>query len=675
MRKIFNILGIAVLTVAGLGRAVGRETYSLNDGWRFFFRYENTSDAARPVTVPHTWNLDALNGVPLYRQTTADYVRDLYIPAEWRGKRIFLRFHGVQSVADVFINAEHTGEHRGGFTAFTMEITDFLRYDYNNSLHVMVSNTPENDIFPLSTEMNLYGGIYRDVELIVTDRTIVAPDYYGTDGVLVNQSSVSRETVEGSVTVHLSSPEAQTCNVQLLIKGPDGYSVVSKSHRAKLDGKPVTIPFSIQNPSLWSPYEPNLYTVEVVAATDTVRVVTGFRSVDVEAGGKLRLNGRTTPVRGVTLWHDNKRCASALSESDFASDLDLVCDMGANAVRSATGPHSRDLYELCDRRGVLVWVDFPLTQAPFPSDVAYIPSERLRENGRRQAREIIVQNYNHPSVIMWGIFSQMHARNNDIMDYLREINDTAHRLDSSRPTVACSNRDGEINFITDLIVWQQDFGWEKGNVSDLAIWQSMLAKSWGHLRSAVIYGPHSASGQPESDSAAKVRERNNYPFDIRRRIFHEGYVEELNENSVFWGVWLNEMFDYGSSRYLTGIHDGGTVTIDRSHRNDIYYLYRSVWNTSSPTVHINAGRVTDPAAEERTIELYSSVENPVLLINGDTVALERTGLTRYESAPLKLKGVYEAEVRAGGVSDKGVFTTGNFSRGRQLTALPRKEDQ
>lgn len=665
MKKIFiAILSVVIHSLAGVATVSAREVCPLNDGWRFFFRYENTSDAARPVTLPHTWNQDALNGSLIYRRTTADYLRDLYIPAEWSDKRLFLRFYGVQNVADVFVNGEHVGEHRGGFTAFTFEITGKVRCGYNNTLHVMVSNDLQNDIFPLSTELNTYGGICREAELIVTDRTAVTPDYFGADGIIVTQHSVSREAAECAVTVHLTSTDAQSCNLNVSIMAPDGYKVATKSLKAKLDGKPVTIPFTIQSPSLWNPADAKLYTVEVVAAADTVNVTTGFRSIEVTPQDHLTINGRTIPVRGVTLAHDRFPAANALVNSDYDSDIALIRDLGANAIRSSVAPHAQYLYDLCDRTGMLVWIDLPLVQAPFPSDVAYIPSERLQENGRQQLNEIIAQNCNHPSVVMWGLFSLLNARNNELLDYLRELNKTAKRLDPSRPTVACSNRDGDINFITDLIVWQQDCGWEKGEVSDLRIWQSMLSNDWNHLRQAVAYGPHSAAGLSESDSAAKVRERSNMTFEQRLLRFHEDYIEELAENEIFWGVWLNTMFDFGSARYITGIHDGGTVSIDRATKHDLYYLYRSVWNTSSPTLHINTDSRPDPTAPDHSITFCSSAENPMLVINGDTVAVTRTGRTRYESERIPLRGACTVELSAGGITEKRRITVGTASKRR-----------
>ena len=651
---------IMLLAVAFAAEAAAREVYSLNNEWKFFFRSENTSDAARAVTIPHTWNLDALSGSGTYRQTTGDYLRDLYVPSEWKDKRLFLRFYGVQSVADVFINGEHAGEHRGGFTAFTVEITDKVRYDYDNTLHVMVSNAFENDVLPLSTDMNLYGGIYRDVELIVTDKVVISPLYYGTDGVLVNQLSVSRESVEASVTLHLSgalSSPGALCSVSISVTGPDGYVAAKKSLRTKLDGKPVTLPFTIANPELWSPSDPRLYRVEAVAATDTVAVYTGFRNIEVTPGERFKINGRSIAVRGVALGHDRAPAGSALSDRDYAEDLDIACDMGANAIRSLGAPHAPVLYDMCDRRGVMVWIDFPLTQSPFPGDVAYIESPRLKENGRQQAHEIIAQNYNHPSVVMWGIFSMLRPRS-DVMDYIRELNSIAKSADRSRPTVACSNRDGEINFITDLIVWQQSFGWSKGQISDLEIWQEALARDWSHLRQAVSYGESNIPSDYVS------RNRENLPFAVLQMRFHEGYAEYLAYNDFFWGVWLNNLFDYGSTRHQSGVQEAGLVSLDHRQPKDIYYLYRALWNGSSPTVHLKGKNRLSRSRTQQTVRLYSSEPDPVLTINGDTVAVHKTGHASYVSDTVQMQGRRDIEVHAGQNSDRMTITIGNVLKHR-----------
>ena len=275
MKHLLSILVCVVATVCGLQ---AREVYILNNDWKFYFKEENSSDEARHVRLPHTWNLDALTGDGSYRQTTANYERSLCIPAEWRNRRLFLRFYGVQSVADVFINGRHIGEHRGGWTAFTFEITDAVLWGEANTLAVVVSNAFQNDVLPTSTELNLYGGIYRDVELITTDA--VSPTYYGTDGVLIHQKSITDARVEGSVGIMLSGKKDAPCTVSVDIFAPDGYMATGKSVRAKVDGKMLQVPFAVDNPELWSPAHPRLYTVEVAVGNDTLRLRTGFRRND-----------------------------------------------------------------------------------------------------------------------------------------------------------------------------------------------------------------------------------------------------------------------------------------------------------------------------------------------------------------------------------------------------------
>ena len=192
---------IALLIMVSATAAAARTVYSLNDNWQFFYKLETSSDYARHISLPHTWNLDALAGAGHYLQTTANYSRDIYVPSEWSGKRLFLKFYGVQSIADVFVNGHHAGEHRGGWTAFTFEITPFIQYGQNNSLVVVVSNAYQNDVLPTSSEVNLYGGIYREVELIVTEQTTVSPLYYGSDGVLINQLNFADNKVDATASV------------------------------------------------------------------------------------------------------------------------------------------------------------------------------------------------------------------------------------------------------------------------------------------------------------------------------------------------------------------------------------------------------------------------------------------------------------------------------------------
>ena len=652
-----RILLYITFVLSIVSTASAREIYSLNSGWKFFYKEENSSDNAREIALPHTWNIDAFVGNGSYLQTSANYQRNLFVPAEWRGKRLFLRFNGVQSVADVFVNGRHIGDHYGGYTAFTFEITENVSYGFNNALLVAVSNTYRNDVLPTSTEENTYGGIYRDVELIVTDKTTISPLYYGTEGVLVHQTEVSKERVSGKVDIALLGKKDSSHNVMVDFLAPDGYVSLSKTVKAKIDGNLLSVPFTIENAELWSLGSPRLYTVRVSIGEEAVEVKTGFRKIEVTPEKKFTINGRRVRVRGVMLGHDRMPQGNAISKAHINSDLALIREMGANGVRSVNGPHLQHLYNECDRLGMVAWVDFPFARAPFLSDIPYYSTPRFEMNGVQQLHEIVLQNINHPSVAMWGVFSMLRGKNKQQLDYIRKLNTTAKKLDASRPTVAMSNQDGEINFITDLIVWQQAVGWESGEITDLDLWQGALRSNWNHLRQAVCYGE---SSNP-ANGAGVVKCNNAVAASARQQRFHEGYSRLVDED-LFWGVWLNSMFDMGSARYLHGVRTSGMVAGDHKSRKNLFYLYKSQWNGRKPTLHITDKSRAIRSEEKQVLTIYSSMGLPTMTINGDTVACQNVARTIYRTDTLTLKGENRVKVSVGDKVDEMTLTIGNYLR-------------
>lgn len=648
-------------------RAEAREVYTLNDNWQFYFKLESSSDGARNISLPHTWNLDALAGQGSYEQTTANYSRDIYIPSDWMGKRLFLKFYGVQSVADVFVNGHHVGEHRGGWTAFTFEITRHVEYDSNNSLLVVVNNAYQNDILPTSSEVNLYGGIYRDVELIVTEQTTISPLHYGSDGVLVHQNNITDNSVDVTTSVWVTTLHDKACDLAITVRGPSGDVVYSRYLKERIEaGKPINIPFTLEEPLLWSPDEPNLYKISVAIGQrqeDEVTVTTGFRSIVATPGQGLRINGERIAVQGVTLYHDRAAIGSALRTRHYDEDLDQIRDIGANAIRSATAPHAQYLYDRCDESGMMVWIDTPFTRAPYLSDIFYYPTERFRQNGLQQLREVIVQNYNHPSVMMWGIFSLVWLRGDNVLGYVQQLNAEAKSLDKSRPTVACSNQDGEINFITDLIVWQQNLGWERGIINDLSVWRDKLASDWGHLNSAVAYGEAGSIDQQANSSLKPTTIDQRWLPERWQTEFHEGYVRHLHDDSTFWGIWINNMFEFGSVRHNDGISRTGLVTFDRKDQKDAYYLYRALWNGKSPTLHLTEKRRNIRQDSVQQIKFYSStVETPVLTVNKDTVQVTEYAPCQFVSDEIIMVGRNKIVLTAGDQREEQTITIGNALR-------------
>ncbi len=659
---------LAILLTGFVAVTQAREVFSLNDNWKFYFKSETSADNALNVSIPHTWNLDALAGQGQYLQTMGNYTRDIYIPAEWSGKRLFIKFHGVQCVTDVYINGHHVGEHRGGWTAFAFEITKHINFGKNNTITVSVSNAYFNDVLPGSSELNFYGGIYRDVELIVTNPTTISPMYYGSDGILIHQSNITDNSVDVTASVWVTTLKDKSCDLEIIVRSPEGAVVYSDYVRARIEqGSPILIPFTIDEPLMWSPDEPNLYTVSIgigLRHEDVVTVRTGFRKIDYGPKG-LSINGQRIDIHGVTMYHDRSGVASALQTRHYDEDLEQIIDLGANAVRSSTAPHAQYFYDKCDEQGLLVWIDTPFTRAPFLSDISYTDTERFRNNGIEQLKEIIIQNYNHPSVVMWGIFSLVKPRGS-VIEFVRTLNSTAKSLDSTRPTVASSNHDGDINYITDMIVWQQDLGWQRGRIDDVAIWQDMLFNSWGHLASAVIYGQNGSIDQQTDDMKRPDRIDKRWNPECWQTAFHEGYARYLSNDKRFWGVWINDMFDFGSSRYTYGISHRGLVTFDRKDKKDAYYLYRSLWNKKTPTLHISNKRHNIRQDSVQVVKFYSSApQKPLLIVNKDTVATREYAPCQFISDTIIMHGTNRIKVTAGDLTDEQKITIGNALKRRQ----------
>ena len=622
-----------------------REAYKLSDDWLFYFASAPDAAEAQTISLPHSWDAMSLGGIT--RESVANYVRKLYVPQSWGDRRLFMRFGGVNSVADLFVNGSYVGTHKGGFTAFTFEITDKVNIGADNMIRVVVSDAWRSDVLPLSSDLDLLGGIYRDVELLVTPRNIISPLYYGSDGVFVVQQSVSKERVSGVVKCHLSLSDIDHPNIVVRIIGPDGYLVDKVTSRAgKLTaGRSVDIPFEIDRPVLWSPDNPEMYSFEIYlgsedSALDSVSVRTGFRTIAVDGENRLCINGEPYVARGVGLAHDRKGVGMALSHANIDADLDMILDMGANAVRSLSGPHDRVLYERCDREGLLCWIDAPYTRSLSSfSDVCYYPTADFRDNGKTQLMEIMAQNFNHPSVVMWGLFWGVWQRGDDVVDYVAELNEVVKSFDKSRPTVGCSNKDGAINFSTDIIVFYQDVGWYKGSYSDVSVWCRMLStnKQWEALRYGVCYGEEGVA-EHHTDILSRAQRGARLLPERRQRRQHEDYAAIIDTTGSFWGSWLNSMFDYASPARNTGINHSGVVGYDHATPKDAYYLYRAMWNADVPTLHIADRSWRERRDTLQQIDVYSSVGEPIILVGGDTVKVQNVAPARYHADSVVIKG-------------------------------------
>ncbi len=653
---------LMVFCLLAAARIDAREVYNLNNNWRFF---SNEDDREQIVNLPHMWNFDALGGERDYYRGLCNYQKDIVIPSSWKGKRVFLRCYGANSVANLLVNSKHVGEHQGGFTAFTYEVTDFIDYGRRNFFWLMVNNAPRTDVLPIAGDANSYGGIFRDVELIVTEKEVVSLTSDSSPGVYVVQKTVTKEKVEGDIAVHVNGL-GDNGNIVASFSVYDnlGNEVAQGQHKLKLTGRNTTtvmMPFSIDNPNLWNGTKaPYMYGVAVrimngTRVTDSVRVATGFRKIEVDNRGNVKLNGEPYKLKGVVLHQDRAMVGTALTMYQVMEDFNFVKEIGANIVRVAGVAHHPYFYELCDRAGIMVWSDFPLVGPARRTDRSFLNSWHFLNNARKQADEIVAQQYNHPSVVMWGLFSDIRFRGEDPEPFIKELNDAVKLKDASRLTVANSNQDGNVNMIPDLIVWDHHFGWREGMPSDIAVWQKQLHSQWAHLKSGVSYAA-GASIYHQSDSLRRPDYLGRWHPERWQTYVHEEYYKNLAPDNLLWGVFVGNLFDYGATIRSwgegNGINDCGLVTFDRKYRKDAFYLYKANWNTADPFVYIAERRWKVRESKTQQIKVYTNQPEAVLSVNGVSYGASKAsgGIVRWNNVKLQ-EGVNEIGVRSGELVD------------------------
>lgn len=638
-----------------------RETYTLNRDWKFFTYSEHNSSI---VNLPHQWNSDALSGRLDYYRGVGNYLRYVDFRPEWQSKRIYIRFGGANQSADLLVNGRYVGRHEGGSTSFTFEITDYLNFNGRDLLWVIVNNGQQSDVMPTAGNEISYGGIFRDVTIIVEEPVHIALDHYSSNGLYVHTKQVTTELVEGELEVMVSARSVVSANLSLSVVGPSKEVVLSATQRVRTNkGTTSTfIPFEIENPQLWNgTLDPALYTFTVTLSTggeqrDEVGISTGFRHCEITPEGFM-LNGAKYPIKGVLLHRDRALSGLAVSEREVYEDVMFAREMGANAIRVVGGTHHPSFYRVCDNLGMLVVSDLPFMGATTLNGKGFFNTVAFRDNGKQQLCEMIYQNYNRPSVVVWNLFSELEVRGDSPVDYLRELNSLAKRLDPSRLTSGWSNQDGDINFITDLVVWSHSFGWIEGLPSDIAIWQEQLhsVPEWDALHSAVSY---KCGGNifHQSDILEKPLSSSNWHPERWQTYFHETYLESVGGDPKFWGVWIDGLFDYASvdtHRSAGGVCDMGLVSFNRQARKDAFYLYKSVWNSDEEFLHIAEkrwGRRTDTL---QTIKVYTNLPEAELSVNGVFLgtAESKDGRIVWEDVDLE-RGTNSIEVTSRGITDR-----------------------
>ena len=635
MRTVFlqsnRLVSVVLFMLYGMSMFAQRQDILLNNDWNFRFSHQVQKGTEVRVDLPHTWNAqDALSGKIDYKRGIGNYEKNLFIRSEWKGKRLFIRFEGVNNIADVFVNRRHIGEHRGGYGAFIFEITGKVEYGKENSILVRVNNGEQLDIMPLVGDFNFYGGIYRDVHLLITDETCISPLNYASPGVRLIQDSVSHKYAKVRAVVDLSNGDSGNREVELNVRLLDGQRVVKEgTKKVNLSGNAAMqqeFTFEIDQPHLWNGrQDPFLYQAEVTLSrngqmVDRVTQPLGLRFYRIDPDKGFFLNGKHLPLQGVCRHQDRSEVGNALRPQHHEEDAALMLEMGVNAVRLAHYPQATYFYDLMDKNGIIVWAEIPFVGPGGYNDKGFVDLPAFRANGKEQLKELIRQHYNHPSICVWGLFNELTELGDNPVEYIKELNVLAHQEDPTRLTTSASNQMGDLNFITDAIAWNRYDGWYGGTPADLGKWLDRMHKDHPEICIAISEYGAGASIYHQQDSLVKTVPTSWWHPENWQTYYHIENWKTISSRPYVWGSFVWNMFDFGAAHRTEGdrpgINDKGLVTFDRKVRKDAFYFYKANWNGEEPMLYLTGKRNTARTQRLQTIIAFTNQSGAELFVNG-----------------------------------------------------------
>ena len=609
-------------------------TILLNDNWHFTKENHGLPGfpAGEAVTLPHTWNAeDGQDGGNDYYRGTCWYTRKLPRPEVPDGGRAVLEFDGAAMTAEVWLNGVKLATHAGGFSAFRVDITDALKEE--NLLAVSVDNSDNRTVYPQKADFTFYGGLYRDVKLHLVPRVHFALPANGAPALKVTPVVTSLDKRTAEVTVEAFAENAD--HVVFRMENRTQTSVVR-------DGLAETV-FRLRDVRLWDGVDdPYLYLVTAVLENgEETSVRFGCRQYEIDPQKGFLLNGRSYPLRGVSRHQDRRGAGNALRPEDHREDMAIIREIGANTVRLAHYQHAQAFYDLCDENGIIVWAEIPYITMHMPEG---------RANTLQQMEELVVQNYNHPSVVVWGLSNEITSASvvdEDLLDNHRLLNDLCHRLDPMRWTTMANvfmlETDSPILEIPDVNSYNLYFGWYLGELEqNEEFFDAWHAKYPDRCIGLSEYG---ADANPQYQNANP--EKGDYT-ESYQCIYHEYMLRMIEERPWLWATHVWNLFDFGADGRDEGGRHGenqkGLVTFDRKVRKDAFYLYKAYWSRE-PFVHICGGRYVDRPEAVTQVRVYSSL--PEVTLYKDGQMLETKCAKKVFLFEVPIEGEHSIEARAG----------------------------
>ncbi|WON96003.1 glycoside hydrolase family 2 protein [Sphingobacterium sp. UGAL515B_05] len=652
------------------------------------------------VNLPHTWNANDMQTKEIKsgslgkneRFYTGDaYYRKSFVPeTAWKDKRIFIRFEGVNTNTEVYVNNQplptkegknditydntkrngnynFVGRHQGGYSAFVFELTNMLQFGKENEILVKVNNEATPQVIPVNhTLFPMYGGIYRPVELIVTEDIHIAVNDFAAKGIYLTQKNVSKKTADVAVKIKIDNKSGKKQPIELLttIFEKDGSIKAKQSTQYTLlpqGRQTVTQQILVKSPHLWQGLDdPYLYKVVTQIkknnqVIDEVTAPLGLRKFELRTGEGFFLNDIKYPLYGVCRHQDRLGKGSALSNADHDEDLAIIKEMGATSIRLAHYQQSEYFYSKCDSMGLVIWAEIP-----FVNRVTTLEDN----NAQQQLKELIRQNFNHPSIYIWGMHNEVYSPTAYTVELTTKLNDLAKSEDPDRYTVSVSGYnviDHPVNNNADVQGINHYFGWYNGELEDksdkeddVASWAKRISEEFKDYR--IIFSEYGAEAIPE-DQAEEVGNFGNqwsnpsfFPEEYATK-FHEVHWGVISKSPIFLGSYVWNTFDFATPITALNVNPRnykGLVSFDRKLKKDGFYWYKANWS-KEPVLYITQRRMINRGNEITPITVYSNRGEPTLIINGQTIKGAKIGQTNvhyiFENVKLKLgKNTVEAKV-------------------------------
>ncbi len=637
--------------------------FNINSNWNFtknqcsFEKLENQTFES--VSIPHTWNgIDGQNGGDDYYRGQCWYTKNFDFNKK-ADKKYFIEFEAVNSVANVYLNGTHLGEHRGGYSAFRFEITDNLN-NGENVLTVCADNSDFEDVYPQFADFTFYGGIYRDVNIIETEKVHFELMDYASSGVYISQRMVDTGLAELEVKALINSSGDEkdvTCKVRVIDK--DGRLVAEGSQGVLVKNKDsAVVLLDIENPILWNGVKnPYLYTCEAELIVDGeimdyISIPTGLRFFRFDGDEGFLLNGEKCKLKGVSRHQDRENVGNALTKEHQIEDMELIKEVGANSIRLAHYQHNQFFYDLCDKEGMVIWAEIP-----YISKTASV--EDYAANAKSQMKELVKQNYNHSSIIMWGVQNEVGimAGERPLTEIVGNMTKVVKEIDTTRVTtqaqVMMIKEDDPSNWETDIVAFNQYHGWYTGNTGGYEKFIDKFRKA----------NPHKSLGYSEYGAEGIIKWHTDDPkvqdyTEEYHAKYHEEVLATFNKYDFVWGSYVWNMFDFGSDMRdeggVKGRNNKGLVTFDRKIKKDAFYFYKASWS-SEPTLHIASKRFIDRHLDSIKVKVYSNLGEVTLYCNGEILETKKSDRAVFEFDVDLKKRKNTITAKAGGLEDTALF--------------------